>query len=290
MTTPIVLTPNNAAKVFKRYGGIEAKPVTAEDRGLAIGIYGPGGIGKTTLAATITDSMLGMPALLLDARGNTHVLASGYHDKIDVLPITKFSEVERVRQDVMRDKEFPYKSVILDNVSEMFHLDLRDRYGAATQIEWTQHSATTADVLQLVRNWYDMTLTAPRVNVVFVFQETPEARTIRGQKVESRSEIAFNKALQGQIPTLVSFLGRLYQISDTPPYTRMLSFAPVETVHQAKAQIDPNDPAARDMPLEQYNPSLASILDSVRGHEPWPAAKHTRPGRGQSPQTPPAGS
>lgn len=287
MTTPAVITPLNIQKVLRKYGGIEAKPVTAEDRGLALGIYGPGGVGKTTLAATITDSELGTPALYFDARGNPHVISS-YGERVDVLPIAKFADVERVRQDILKDKDFPYKSIILDNVTEMWSMDLRDKYGPVGVVDWTKHSATTSDLLQLVRNFVDLTVTGPRVNVVFIFQETPEIRTIRAREV-TRSEVAFNKALQSHIPTLINFLGRLYQISDTPPYTRMLSFAPVETVHQAKVQIDPNDPAARDMPLEQYNPSLASILDSIRGHEPWPLTKHARPGRPGS-QTPEGGA
>ena len=276
------ITPQNGSAVIRKYGGIEAKSVStsAADRGLALGIYGPGGIGKTTLAATITDSPIGSPALMLDARANPHVIASKYADRIDILPITRFADVEKVRQDILKDKEFPYKSILLDNVSEMFYQDLRDRYGATADVDWTKHSATTADVMQLVRNWYDMTTSSHKVNVIFVFQETPEARTIRNQQVASRSEIAFNKALQSQLPTLISFLGRLYQVSDTPPYQRMLSLTPVETVHQAKLQVDPDDPYAKQIPFEVYNPSLASILDTMRGKKEWPTTRHqkaTRP-------------
>lgn len=275
--TNTTLTPENAAAVVKKYGGIEAKPVTSEDRGLALGIYGPGGVGKTTLAATITDSLLGSPALLLDARSNPHVIVS-YADRVDTILISQFAQVERVRQDILKDKDFAYKSIILDNVSEMFYMDLRDRYGPTADVDWTKHSATTADVLQLVRNWVDLTTTGPRVNVVFVFQEVPETRNVRNQEV-SRSEIAFNKALQSQIPTLVNFLGRLYQMDDIPPYTRMLDFRPVEKVHQAKLQIDPNDEFASQIPFEVYNPSLASIVDTMRGSVPWPTAKHAKRGR-----------
>jgi ABC-type branched-subunit amino acid transport system ATPase component len=74
----IVLTKENAARVIKSYGGVEISPVSSPDRGLVLGIYGPGGVGKTTLAATITDAAdeLGSPALLLNARGNPHVIAS----------------------------------------------------------------------------------------------------------------------------------------------------------------------------------------------------------------------
>jgi hypothetical protein len=275
----VTLTPNNAARIARKYGGVEAKPVstTTEDRGLALGIYGPGGVGKTTLAATITDSLIGSPALLLDARGNPHVISS-YGERIDVLPITRFGDVERVRQDVLKDKDLPYKSIILDNVTEMWSIDLRDRYGPVADVDWTKHAATTADVLQLIRNWMDLTVVGPKVNVVFVFQETPEQRTIRNQQV-SRSEIAANKALQSHVPTLVNFLGRLYQVSDAPPYQRMLDLRPVETMHQAKMQRDPNDEYAKQVPFEIYNPSLASLVDTIRGQKPWPVDKHSKPGR-----------
>jgi hypothetical protein len=275
----VTLTPNNAARIAKKYGGIEPVSVgtTAQDRGLALGIYGPGGVGKTTLAATITNSELGSPALLLDARGNPHVIAS-YGDKIQVIQITRFGDLERIRQDILKDKEFPFKSVILDNVTEMWSIDLRDRYGPVADVDWTKHAATTADVLQLIRNWMDLSQVGPKLNVVFVFQETPEQRTIRNQNV-SRSEIAANKALQSHVPTLINFLGRLYQESDVPPYRRLLDFRPVETVHQSKLQIDPDDPYAKQIPMEVYNPSLASILDTMRGQQPWPTAKHSKAGQ-----------
>lgn len=272
-----LLTPENAARTIRKYGKLEATPVTSEDRGLAIGIYGPGGVGKTTLSATITDSPIGAPAFYIDARGNPHVISS-YSDRIDMVTISRFAQLEEIRRDIIADKEFPYKTIILDNVSEMWSIDLRDRYGATADVDWQKHSATTADILQLIRNYFDLSTSGPKVNIVFVFQETPEQRTIRNQAV-SRSELAFSKALQSHVPTLVNFLGRLYQMADTPPYTRMLDFRPVETVHQAKLQIDPSDPFAKQMPMEVYNPSLASILDTIRGKKDWPTAKHMKGSR-----------
>lgn len=269
----ITLTPNNAARVIRKYGGIEVQPVSAPDRGLALGIYAPGGVGKTTLAATITDSPLGSPALLLDARGNSHVVAS-YSDNIDVATITQFEQVEKIRQDILKDHDFPYKSVILDNVSEMWSLDLRDRYGPMQVIAWEKHSATTSDLLNLVRNWMDLAITGPHINVIFVFQESPEKRTIRGQEVGSRSEVALSKALQSHVPSLINFLGRLYIASDTPPFRRVLDFTPAEAVHQAKIQVDRGDEFARQIPYQIYDPSLAPLLETLRGHKPFPVANH----------------
>src|SRR5437868_14593705 len=124
----IVLTKENANRVIKSYGGVEISPVSSPDRGLVLGIYGPGGVGKTTLAATITDAAddLGSPALLLNERGNPHVIAS-YAGKTDIANITKFDQVEKIRTDLLRDKDLPHKSVNHDNATELWSMDLRDR-------------------------------------------------------------------------------------------------------------------------------------------------------------------
>jgi hypothetical protein len=178
----IVLTKENASRVIKSYGGVEISPVSSPDRGLVLGIYGPGGVGKTTLAATITDAAddLGSPALLLNARGNPHVIAS-YAGKIDIADITRFDQVEKIRADMLRDKSLEYKSVIIDNLTELWSMDLRDRYGPMTAVEWTKHAASTSDIMQLVRNWIDLAEVGPKLNVIFVIQETPETRDIRGR-------------------------------------------------------------------------------------------------------------
>jgi hypothetical protein len=236
--------------------------------------------GKTTLAATITDAAddLGSPALLLNARGNPHVIAS-YAGKIDIADITRFDQVEKIRADMLRDKAMPYKSIIIDNVTELWSMDLRDRYGPMTTVEWTKHSASTSDIMQLVRNWIDLAEIGPKLNVIFVFQETPETRDIRGRTGVIVSEVAFNKALQSHIPSLINFLGRLYIHTDQPPYRRVLDFRPIDTIHQAKLQVDRDDQYASQIPFEIFNPSLASVLDTIRGKKPWPVEKHSDPSK-----------
>jgi hypothetical protein len=271
----VTLTPQNAASVVRRLGGLEVKPVSSEDRGLVLGIYGEPGVGKTTLAASIADSEFGRPALYIDARGNPHVINS-YADRIDVVTVEKFAHFEAIRQSIIKDKDLGYKSIIIDTLTEAWSIDLRDLYGPTADVDWQKHSASTADILQLVRNFVDLSSSGPRVNVVFVMQETVEERVINNQKI-SRSEVHFNKKLQEYIPALISFLGRLYYYETTPPFRRCLDFSPALTLHQAKIQRDPNDPAARDIPYQIYNPSLAPLLDTIRGHAVWPTEAHTRP-------------
>jgi GTPase SAR1 family protein len=266
--------------VIKSYGGVEISPVSSPDRGLVLGIYGPGGVGKTTLAATITDAAdeLGSPALLLNARGNPHVIAS-YASKIDIADITKFDQVEKIRADMLRDKSLEYKSVIIDNLTELWSMDLRDRYGPMTAVEWTKHAASTSDIMQLVRNWIDLAEVGPKLNVIFVIQETPETRDIRGRTGVIRKRGCVQQGSPEPHSHLINFLGRLYIHTEQPPYRRVLDFRPIDTMHQAKLQVDRDDQYAKQIPFEVYDPSLASILDTIRGHKPWPTEKHAAPQR-----------
>ena len=264
---PVVLTR-------KSYGGIALSPISESKSGVRIGIYGPGGTGKTTLAGTVVKSEWGGPALYLDARGNPEVIRS-YGEQIQVITLASFKQIEMVRKDLIMDSSRPFKSVILDNLSEMHAMCLRDLYGETADVDWRQHAAATADMLQLARNWSDLA-TIHGLNIIFIMWETPETRTIREQEV-SRSEIAFSKSLQAQLPGIISWLGRLYIVDDEEPYTRCLDFRPIETMHQAKFQIDPNEPNVSQIPMEMYNPSLASVLDTIKGGMPFPIKAHSKP-------------
>lgn len=274
------ITPANAQEWIRKYGGIVSTPVSEVPSGIKLIIYGPGGIGKTTLLGTAMDTDLGWPALHLNARGNPHVIRR-YGDRMQVIDVTDPAlQLQAIRKDLLSDfmaGTMPFKTVFLDGLTEMVALDYRKRYGVMTEVDWQKHSATTATILSVLREWSDLADFGPRLNVFFTAGDVPETRTIRGQE-KSRSEMAMNKALQFQAPLVVNWVGRLYIMEGPPRFTRMLDFTPDEAVHQAKHQIDPEDPLTKQIPMEIYNPSLASIIDTVKGGAPWPSAKHQRPG------------
>lgn len=275
---PTILTPETAAAFMRKWGNIDSRPVNEIVAGLKIGIYGPGGAGKTTTVATACNVPRGRPMLYLNARGNPHVVASRGKD-ITVVDITKFSDVELVRKDIVKAlnaDDFPFKSITLDTVSDMISQDLRDRYGPMTNVEWTQHSATTADGLNLIRNFSDIADNYG-INVFFVFQETYEDRELRGQKV-NRSELALNKALQSQAPGIINWLGRLYVLDDEPRYTRVLDFRPIEKQQVSKFQVDPDDERFKGILMEVYDPDLGDVIDAVKGGVPYPIEAHRKPG------------
>lgn len=278
MTT---LTPANAKEYMRRYGGVESIPVNEMQSGLKMAIYGPGGIGKTTLLGTAMDTDLGWPALHLNARGNPHVIRS-YGDKMQVIDITDpAGQLPRIKQDILKDGDMPFKSIFLDGLTEMVSLDYRKRYGVQLEVDWTKHSATTATILAIVREFCDLADYGPKLNVFMTAGDVPETRTIRGRELQ-RSELAMNKALQNQVPLIVSWVGRLYITEGAPRFTRMLDFTPDEAVSQAKHQIDRNDPQANQIPFQVYNPSLASIIDTFKGGQLWPQDRHRKPGGGSS--------
>lgn len=279
MTT--TLTPANATKYMRTYGKIPSRAVSDMTSGVKMGFYGPGGGGKTTLLGTAVESEYGSPMLYLNARGNPHVIASK-GDRIQVIDVASYREAEAIRKDVYADTSCPFKSIAIDTVSELLALDLRDRYGMDTEVKWEMHSASTADILQMVRNYSDLADWGPRLNVFFVFYDVPEKRKIMGQEVE-RFELALNKALQSQVPGLVNWLGRVYVATGEPTYTRCLDFRPIETQSVSKHQIDPDDAAQSSIPMQIYRPHLGHILDTMKGGQPFPANLHRllAPGRRQ---------
>jgi hypothetical protein len=267
-----ILTPDNASAFMRRYGGIETRSISTVKSGIKLGFFGPGGGGKTTLVGTAVESEFGAPLLYLNARGNPEVIRSK-GDRIQVIDVKSYKEVEAIRRDVYADASCPFKSVAIDTVSELLALDLRDRYGTEVKVEWTMHSASTADILGMLRNWVDMADWGPRLNVFFVFWDTPETRKINNEEI-SRWELQLNKALQAQAPGLVNWLGRVYVAEGEPNYTRCLDFRPIEKLHVAKHQIDPDDPLASQIPMQIYRPHLGHILDTLKGGIPFPAAQH----------------
>ena len=289
--TAATLTPTNASTAVptspprrRPYGGVVPEPVAPLDSGVVLGLYGPGGVGKTTLVGTLADTELGYPVLLLNARGNPHVISSRA-DRIDVIHIKRFSQLEKIREGVMADPRCPYRSIVLDTVTELFAMDCRDLYGPTADVRWEKYEAAVTDGIQLTRNWTDVAMTKG-INIVFIYQEVTRSVTVGSQKVEARSEILLSKTLKSHVGGIVTFLGRLYTTTDIPP-RRVLDFTYNEMIHQVKFQVDPGDPVTSRMSSLQYDPSLASILDTVRGRQPWPTEKHQIRRAGRALNSPP---
>jgi phage nucleotide-binding protein len=89
-------------------------------------VYGEPGVGKTLLASTAEDHQDTGPVLHLDIEGGlVTVRKRKDYQAIKVRSIEKIIEVHDMIEDLSTKGECPWKTVILDNISELQKLDMR---------------------------------------------------------------------------------------------------------------------------------------------------------------------
>lgn len=86
-------------------------------------IYGEPGAGKTWLAATAQDSEETKPILFLDSEGGTVTIRK--RKDVDVRKIRSMQEVQEIQNILYADDGGYYKTVVIDSLTELQHLDLR---------------------------------------------------------------------------------------------------------------------------------------------------------------------
>lgn len=94
-------------------------------------IYGDSGAGKTTLAASASDVEEMSPVLLVDAEAGTLSIRKKYQG-VDVIKLTHYGELVAIRDEI-RKGTLPYKTVILDSITEMAKIGMDDIMVRAVQ-------------------------------------------------------------------------------------------------------------------------------------------------------------
>src|SRR5262245_27807289 len=187
--------------------------------GTCIGIYGPVGAGKSTLAAQAADSPHAGKVLVIDAEGGAR--AYGDRDDIDVIPVPDsddrhvdgmgFQIVEAVLNDLVAGR-LKCGTVIVDNMSELNayctydtlrtygrNIDRKDR---PDQKDW---NTTTSRMLLLTRRFRDFSQ-ATGTNVIFVAWDRLQEDRVTNI---AKKDMAFNPALANQFPGLIDVVGYL---------------------------------------------------------------------------------
>lgn len=89
--------------------------------------YGEPGVGKTYLAGTADDSELTSPVLFLDVEGGTQTIRD--KPEIDVLQVRSMGDIVRAYEQLANipdGEEMPYKTVVIDSLTELQKLDMRE--------------------------------------------------------------------------------------------------------------------------------------------------------------------
>lgn len=87
-------------------------------------VYGEPGVGKTFLAGTAQDHELTTPIIFLDVEGGTVTLRN--RPDIDVIQLRTLDQISEVHNDLRVNNNGYYKTVIIDSLSELADLDMRE--------------------------------------------------------------------------------------------------------------------------------------------------------------------
>lgn len=97
-------------------GGLKTHKASDEDDYPKILLYGPPGVGKTTLAGSASELESWSPVLSLNIENGALSLKHTYPD-VEVADVNTTGQLQRAFNDLYRGKH-PYRTVILDNCTE----------------------------------------------------------------------------------------------------------------------------------------------------------------------------
>lgn len=191
-------------------------------------IYGEPGAGKTYLAGTAQDDEDTSPILFLDVEGGTVTLRK--RKDIDVKQVRSIEEVIEVHRMLALENEGYYKTVVVDSLSELQKLDMREVMKAAvrdrpqqdedvpSQREWGKSGER---IRRIVRGYRDL-----QMNTIFT--------CLAGSERDNNNRTILYPSLPGklraEIPGFIDVCGYLYSKIEEDEYVRRIQFAKTETV------------------------------------------------------------
>lgn len=252
------------------WGGFKVTSAAAltGKRGFCLALYGMGGSGKTSLAATIRFSKHAGRILDIDIEGGADAIA--HIPEIDVISPTSFAQVEKIIDRMAKDETCPYDTVFIDNMSELQNLSIQGICPDG-QVQIQHWGQCTAQMLSFTRKCRELA-NKRGINVIMMVWSEFDKEEANSQW---HNHVCFTPSLAKQFPGIITMVG-LVTPSPRPPYKRKVSFVATEKT-DSKFRVAPTDIAAQ-IPLELVygvnDPVLADILDTIHGDKPFPKDKY----------------
>ena len=228
-------------------------------KGLNMVLFGPPGVGKTTLACTAQDSEYGSDVLLFDIEGGLESVTDRsdiavWPDLDDLPGLTWLDFRKVVDQVIAAGKDSPYKTLVFDSLSAIYY-DLiipkvvGNREKQPQQNQWGECNRILVKFISDV-----MVLNAYGINTIFI-----------GHVKEEQDGDVINIRLAGtpqgrdEVLRVVGNVGHLGW--DRRMENRVLTFKSQRRIEGPKFR---QPVTGEQMPLELTNPKMHDILQYVR--------------------------
>lgn len=267
------MTTSTAAP--QKFGTFEiGSALDSADLGYCILLYSRGGGGKTTLAGSADDSLEDSPVLFIDAEGG--VKAISHRPNVQVITVSSWRDIKTLTNDIIKAPVLPWKTIVLDNLSEFVQLAVTQIVGNSTDsVSQPKYGDMAREVLALVRSYRDLAR-YKKTNVIIIAWDSPE----RDDSGRLTTTINATPKLQKDLPGIVDIIGYISPI-DGQPDRRLLTFEQ-STRTIAKFRRNTSD-AAKTIPLQIVygvdNLPMPDILAALKRGKEWPAEKYPRPAK-----------
>lgn len=256
----------------------EIKKVTsANEDSACISVYAKSGVGKTVLMATVLDwESIKIPKMfVIDTDGGLRSVRSR-GDGIEYTPVTEWERFLDVRKELETGLAAEYGAIGLDTGSELADLAMEwtidnrssNDENRPNQLDW--HHNSRMYITQVVRPLRNIGRKYG-IPVVLTFWEREDTND-NGGVIGVRADL--NPALRKMALAAVDLACWEEVMKDDQ--SRALHLTTTRRT-DAKFRLDMALDTDKSIPPYIYNPSLATILDTIVDGKPWPEGKHVFP-------------
>lgn len=259
--------PSNA---ISKYGKFEVHSAAeTRESGYCILLTGAAGAGKTTLAGSAADSDADSPVVFLDAEGG--VKAISHRDDVMIIHVNSWDDLKTLTNQMKADANLPFKTVVLDNLSEFIQLAIVKIVGNATdQTTLPKYGEMAREVLALVRNYRDMARLRGINSIIIAWDSIEEDKAKRAIQT-------FNATpkLREDLPGIVDIIGHVDKI-DGQPDVRVLNFeTSTRTINKFRRNTsDTGKSIPHKIAYSLDNLPMQDILAALKRNTPFPVEKY----------------